>query len=261
MLNVKKKKIYAILECVSVCLKRKYSYTRICIFSDSQAALNALKSFTCQSKLVWECIELLKQLAAKNQVNLYWVPGHCGIEGNEKADTLAREGSEVQFIGPEPFCGVSKCEIQMEVKRWEDQMIQSNWIATKTSRQSKLFITPNDKTTEKLLNLNKKSLSIAIGLLTGHCPTRYHLKNINRCQTDVCRFCNYAIETSHHLLCDCPALFVRRRQYFTKGILNPSEIWLKNPNLMVDFILRIIPDWGTSHNQQTTSTLNGDSSS
>lgn len=148
--------IYAILECASVCLKRKYKHARICIFSDSQAALNALKSFTCQSKLVWECIALLKQLAVKNQVYLYWVPGHCGIEGNEKADLLAREGSSSHFIGPEPFCGVSKSVIQMEIKQWEDNKIQFNWTATKTSRQAELFITPNKRITEKLLNLNRK---------------------------------------------------------------------------------------------------------
>lgn len=253
--------IYAILECASLCLRRKYRYARICIFSDSQAALKALKSFTSQSKLVWECITLLKQLSVKNQVNLYWVPGHCGIEGNEKADLLARRGSSVQFIGPEPFCGVSKCLIQMELKQWEDQMIQSNWIATETLRQSKLFITPNKNVTEKLLSLNKKSLSILIGLLTGHCPTRYHLNKINRCQTGVCRFCDCEIETSQHLLCDCPALYVRRRQYFNKGILSPFEIWLENPNLVIGFILRIIPDWSTSHHQSTAFTPNGNSSS
>lgn len=251
--------VYAILECAYICLKRNYRHARICIFSDSQAALNALKCFTCQSKLVWECITILKQLAMKNQVHLYWVPGHCGIEGNEKADLLARQGASSQYVGPEPFCGISKCVTQLELKQWKDNMIQFNWKAIKNLRQSKLFITPNKQITEKILNLNKKSLRIFIGLLTGHCPARYHLKKISRSQIDVCRFCGCEKETSQHLLCDCPALFASRKKYFNKGILNPSEIWLQNPNLVVKFILKVIPDWDNSHHQITAVILNGNS--
>ena len=95
--------IYAILECAAICLKRNYRFAKISIFSDSQAALNAIKSPICQSKLVWECRKLLRQLASKNLVHLYWVPGHRGVEGNEKADLLARKGSYGHFIGPEPY--------------------------------------------------------------------------------------------------------------------------------------------------------------
>ena len=80
--------VQAILECSVICLRRKYRHSNICIMSDSQAALNALKSATCTSKLVWECSQSLQTLGCNNQVNLYWVPGHCGIDGNEKADEL-----------------------------------------------------------------------------------------------------------------------------------------------------------------------------
>ena len=253
--------IYAILECASICLRRNYRYAKICIFSDSQAALNAIKSPICRSKLVWECRKLLKQLASNNQVHLYWVPGHRGIDGNEKADFLARQGSDGHFIGPEPFCGISNSVLKMEFIKYEKKAIQSHWIETQSLRQSKEFITPCNQKSKKILNLNKKYLNIYIGLITGHCPSRYHLKKLGLSQIDICRFCDCETETSKHILCDCSALSARRRQMLNRPILSPVEIWHENPSTVVDFILGIIPDWGLPQCQPMTATFNGNVSS
>ena len=235
--------IFAILECANVCLTRKYIHANICIFSDSQAALKALDAYKCTSKIVWECILTLRQLCQTNSVNLYWVPGHCGIGGNEKADELAKQGSNSQFIGPEPFCGISNCAVKMELKRWEEQKVITNWFDVKKCSQSKRFITPNENHSKKLLELNKRALCTYVGLVTGHCPSRYHLKNIGRVQDDICRFCNMESETSEHLLCSCGALFKRRSRFLGSGCLQPKEIWSLNPGKVIGFINHISPDW------------------
>ena len=44
-------------------------------------------------------------------VELYWVPGHAGLRGNEIADELARGGFVLGFLGPEPALGVSRRDI------------------------------------------------------------------------------------------------------------------------------------------------------
>jgi hypothetical protein len=67
---------------------------KICICSDSKAALMALSSYTILSKLLHQCWLSLQDLSNNNRVRLFWVLGPCDIKGNEEADRLTRMGSE-----------------------------------------------------------------------------------------------------------------------------------------------------------------------
>jgi ribonuclease HI len=55
------------------------------------------------SKLVCQCGNSLQGISIQNRVQLFWVPGHCGIIENEEADVLAGVGSKSKFCEPEPF--------------------------------------------------------------------------------------------------------------------------------------------------------------
>lgn len=52
-----------------------------------------------------------------NTVQVMWLPGHTGVEGNEKADGLAKASASTPFIGPEPAFGISKQSIRTAVKK------------------------------------------------------------------------------------------------------------------------------------------------
>jgi len=45
-------------------------------------------------------------LAEHSRVQLIWVPGHKRIAGNDIAYSVAKQGSETPFIGPEPACSI-----------------------------------------------------------------------------------------------------------------------------------------------------------
>jgi hypothetical protein len=47
------------------------------------------------------------KLAEHNRIQLVWVPGHMGVDGNEMTDQPARQGSWHPLMGPQPPLGIS----------------------------------------------------------------------------------------------------------------------------------------------------------
>jgi ribonuclease HI len=83
--------VCAIKACTVENLGRDYRNRKIYILSDSQAAIKALNNYQINSKLVEDCYQFLVKLAEQNSIQLIWVPGHRGIEGDETANQLARQ--------------------------------------------------------------------------------------------------------------------------------------------------------------------------
>jgi hypothetical protein len=81
--TVFKAEVYAMLACSDYCLRECMTGKTICISSDSHIALLALSSHTVSSRLVLQCRNSLQGLSVQNRVQLFWVPGHCGIIRNE----------------------------------------------------------------------------------------------------------------------------------------------------------------------------------
>jgi hypothetical protein len=95
------------------------------MLSDSQAALKALQAIRTTSPLVQQCQKALNDISTQHAVGLYWVPGHAGVQGNEIADELSRDGSVLKFDGPEAALGVSRQDIQRRIRCW---LVNQHWI-------------------------------------------------------------------------------------------------------------------------------------
>ena len=68
-------------------------YRFVRFFVDSQAALLAINSKQISSKLVEEAVLALNKASENRTIVLNWTKAHVGVEGNEKADRLAKSGA------------------------------------------------------------------------------------------------------------------------------------------------------------------------
>ena len=77
----------------------------VIIFTDSLSALQALENGESGDKVLSKLTMKIDQLMSKHkiQVVLQWIPGHAGVEGNEKADSLAKKGAAL----PQPEAPVT----------------------------------------------------------------------------------------------------------------------------------------------------------
>jgi ribonuclease HI len=218
--------IYAILQCACENKRRAYNYKQILIFSDNQAAFKALSRPKVTSGLAAECIDVLSALASLNEVTLFWVPGHCGIPGNEKADKLARQASAMSLLGPEPALGIPRCSAREAIKNWTEYQHYIAWKDLPSHRRGKLFIArPCERTAEDLLKLSRHQLKMAVAILTGHAPVRRHVYIMGLFDGDqTCRFCRMETETVQHVICCCEVLARQRYKVFGKLFAEPKGI-------------------------------------
>ena len=208
--------IYAICICAMTGLEKGYFNKHILILSDSQAALKALDSNRVSSKLVWECLQSLTSLASRNFVELRWVPGHQGIEGNEGADSLAKEGAQLPFFGPEPSCGISRAAARTTVRCWAGETQHRLWRQLPGQHLGKLLVKRTSPAlVRSLIHMKREQLRIVTGLITGHGHVLKHLKTVGLYDGDhTCRLCGEFEETAHHVVLECEALGARRRRLF-----------------------------------------------
>jgi hypothetical protein len=124
-----------------------------------------------------------------------------GVQGNETANEIARGGSVLTFVGPEPGLGVPRQDTR-KISRW---LHNQHWVwwqgLCDTQRQARELISEHCLGVKtRLLFFNRIQSRAVIGLLTGHNTLRRHFHLMGLSDTTLCRRCGAEDETSAHVL-------------------------------------------------------------
>ena len=204
--------VTAIERAVSWALESLDPGTTILIRSDSQSAIQALMQVNTYSKVVLSCKRLLKVAKENLKIAISWIKGHADNTGNELADYLAKQGSELIVNTAEPELPVSLNTVYEDIKLFCTAKWQARWDNQVDCRQTKIFV-PKVKQGKlnKLKKLNKKELNLIVQACTGHALVNHHISKWNNIE-DICEMCLESEETTSHLYFECPALWQAREE-------------------------------------------------
>ena len=114
--------VFAIAEAAKKLFMDRIVNEKIIILVDSTAGKQQFWQskiiIIVKSNTVLTRIENLNILGKDNDVIIAWTPGHTGIQGNEKADILAKSGSALNYSGPEPFIFIPYASCRAAIKDW-----------------------------------------------------------------------------------------------------------------------------------------------
>ena len=172
-----------------------------------------------------------------NQVSIHWIPGHEGVPGNERANELARQGSNVRPIGPEPFVPLPSSHITGEIHKSLIRSHLKEYTLNKLSNKGKTpllhYLKENGYST---LNNSGTNLRWLTWLFAGHSPLNYFQHKTGNATTPICATCYIEEETLEHFLCKCFGYMTIRLQVFGKHVLTMEELISFNSNDIIKFV-------------------------
>ena len=177
-----------------------------------------------KSHVVGQAIDALNELAQRvTSVTICWIPAHKGYFGNERADELAKRGSELPALATIAV-GKPQAALKADIKGNVYRTWGKQWNDSMEAKHSKAFYyCPNPNKAKYVLKLARLELGRFIRLITGHNNLNYFQNKLGLQTTDRCRLCETAQETFIHFVNDCPRLHLLRSETF-KGVTPTNDM-------------------------------------
>ena len=97
----------------------------VVVYSDSMSCLQAIEGEDTENSFICHIMNLLWLLSDKGtHVCFCWILSHCGIEGNERVDHLAKETLDHNIV---PLANVHHADLKPLVNSYIQQLVQTKW--------------------------------------------------------------------------------------------------------------------------------------
>ena len=206
---------------------------QVTIYTDSMSSIQRLERCHSHHEKDLNDIQLcLKSLQEKNigPITLQWIPGHCGVDGNERADQLAKEACLLDQSDTEVDYASAKSLIRLHC--------QQEWL----QKAKPKFPQAKQRKIGDESGLSRSERTILSRMRTGgHTPELGWYKKLitsgkeaDQQKSDECPRCKQP-ETLQHYLVECPYLDQHRSRIFQT--LDPFNLLWDDP-LKIAFFLR-----------------------
>lgn len=194
-------------------------HNSIAVFTDSLSSVKSLSSHVDGKNNSYYEAKIIK-LAKENpsfNVSIIWIPSHCGIKGNEKADALAKLGASMDDNNILLDIKVDPKECAQIVNKDISNLWKVNYIENtenKGTHLSRIIKEPCKYPWFKSSPLPHKSIKQINRLLTGHAYNNKLLNLMNLKDSSECLRCNDKfLEDNDHILFRCKSLEGERAKY------------------------------------------------
>ena len=175
---------------------------KIRITTDSRSAVQRLESLIHNNKPDTRTENniqgLLEKMSHNDQhLTMVWCPGHCNIDGNERADNCANEGSKLPQESVSHSFNTAKAVIRRHLK---DPPIEH-------PLANKVYVNGPDRRKPIREQLNREQQVTISRLRSGHhTQLNYWRKKTDLTSEDKCRLCGSAPQTIQHIMEECPGM-------------------------------------------------------
>jgi len=217
--------LHAVQEAVTAVLTTTTPRTSVFVCIDNQAAADSLQFNESNHEYARRALEVIDNLQRLGwHVSTVWCPSHCGIRGNERADTLAKAGASSTI----------PCRFALSTKAW--LFAQARMSFLKRWKQELPLSNPSFKFPDHLHGVDWADTRAMWRVFCNRSPT----DSPPNIPADPCP-CGLDLNTSHHLLRDCPLLVAERTkllQSTTGDIHTTSYITAPQNTLAIRCFLR-----------------------
>ena len=180
-----------------------------------QTMSHSIEGEDIENPLIYHIMNLLWSLSDKGtRVRFCWVPSHCGIDGNERVDQLAKETLDRDI---DPLASVHYTDMKLLVNSYIQKLVQTRWDVAVHGRDLYL-VKPTLGLPKKFWYLTRAEEVVITRLRIGHTKaTKSHI--LSRGPPTGCHHCGKTL-TIDHMLLECALLQECRDEYYTVDSLN-----------------------------------------